>query len=306
MGMSQFYGPRDDAQSIRTLQEAVDRGVDFIDTADVYGAGHNESLIGKALRGRRDRVVLATKFGARPEQKDFRVDGRPQYVRDACAASLQRLGVDCIDLYYLHRLDAKVPIEETVGAMAQLVKEGKVRYLGLSEVGAETLERACRVHPISALQSEYSVWTRDPEGAVLQACRRLGIGFVAFSPLGRGFLTGAVKDTAALETDDRRRKFPRFQGEHMERNLRALDAFERIARDKGCTAGQLALAWLLSRGDDVVPIPGTRRAERLAENIGALSLQLSEEDLARIDAHCGPGAFSGDRYQPADMALVAR
>jgi aryl-alcohol dehydrogenase-like predicted oxidoreductase len=306
MGMSQFYGPRDDAQSIRTLQAAMDAGVDFIDTADVYGMGHNETLIGQALRGRREAVVLATKFGARPEQKDFRVDGRPHYVREACSASLRRLGVDCIDLYYLHRLDAKVPIEETVGAMAQLVTEGKVRYLGLSEVGPATLQRACAVHPIAALQSEYSVWTRDPEDGVLAACRRLGIGFVAFSPLGRGFLAGQVKEASTLDADDRRRKFPRFQGEHLARNLRALEAFDRLARAKGCTTGQLALAWLLARGEDVVPIPGTRRVERLAENIGALQVKLNAEELARIDADCGPGAFSGERYQPADMALVAR
>lgn len=306
MGMSQHYGPRDDEQSIRTLQAAIDAGVDFIDTADVYGEGHNENLVGQAIRGRRERVVLATKFGARRGEKGFRVDGRPQYASEACTRSLQRLGVDCIDLYYLHRLDPEVPIEETVGAMAQLVKEGKVRYLGLSEVGPQTLERACRIHPIAALQSEYSIWTRDPEAGALEACRRLGVGFVAFSPLGRGFLTGAIKDAAALDADDRRRAFPRFQGEHLSHNLRALEAFERIAREKDCTPGQLALAWLLSRGEDIVPIPGTRRTERLAENVGALSVSLDAAELARIDRDCGPGAFSGERFQPADMALVAR
>lgn len=306
MGMSQFYGPRDDAQSIRTLQAAIEAGVNFIDTADVYGAGHNERLVGRAIRGRRERVVLATKFGARPDQKEFRVDARPQYAREACAASLQRLGVECIDLYYLHRLDPKVPIEETVGGMSRLVKEGKVRCLGLSEVGPETLERACRVHPIAVLQSEYSVWTRDPEARVLAACRRLGVGFVAFSPLGRGFLAGAIKDASALTADDRRRAFPRFQGEHLLRNLRALEAFERLAHAKGCTPGQLALAWLLSRGEDIVPIPGTRSVQRLAENIGALAVRLDAGDVAEIDQHCGPGAFSGERYQPSDMALVAR
>ena len=214
--------------------------------------------------------------------------------------------MDCIDLYYLHRLDPKVPVEETVGAMADLVREGKVRYLGLSEVGPETLERAWRVHPITALQNEYSIWSRDPETGVLEACRRLGIGFVAFSPLGRGFLAGAVRDASALAPDDRRRAFPRFQGEHLARNLRALGAFESLARSKGCTPGQLALAWLLSRGEDIVPIPGTRRVERLAENVGALSVRLEAAELTRIDRDCGPGAFSGERYQPADMALVAR
>jgi len=307
MGMSQFYGPRDDAQSLRTLQAAIDAGVNFIDTADVYGRGHNETLIAQALRGRRGQVVLATKFGARPDGAQFRVDGRAEYAREACDASLKRLGVELIDVYYLHRLDPQVPIEETVGAMAGLVRQGKVRYLGLSEVGPQTLERACRVHPITALQSEYSVWTRDPEkSGVLEACRRHGVGFVAFSPLGRGFLTGTIRDAAALTKGDRRHAFPRFQGEHLARNLRALEAFERLAHRKACTPAQLALAWLLSRGEDIVPIPGTRQAGRLAENLAALSLHLEAAEIAQIDRECGASAFSGERYQPAEMTLVAR
>lgn len=306
MGMSQFYGPTDDAQSLGTLQAAIDLGVDLIDTADVYGKGHNESLVGKAIRGRRDRVVLATKFGARPDKQQFRVDGRPEYVREACEASLARLAVEYIDLYYLHRLDPAVPIEETVGAMARLVSEGKVRHLGLSEVGPETLERAVRVHPIAALQSEYSIWTRDPERGVLDACRRLGVGFVAFSPLGRGFLTGAVRDTALLATGDRRHLFPRFEGSNLAHNLKALEAFEEIARGKQCTPGQLALAWLLARDECIVAIPGTRRIDRLMENIGALSVRLDASDLAAIERVCGPDAFAGERYQRSDLALVAR
>lgn len=306
MGMSQFYGPADDAQSIRTLQDAIGLGVNLIDTADVYGKGHNESLVGKAIRGRRDQVVLATKFGARPDKQEFRVDGRPDYVREACEASLARLGVEYIDLYYLHRLDPTVPIEETVGAMARLVSEGKVLHLGLSEVGPATLARAARVHPIAALQSEYSIWTRDPEGGVLDACRRFGVGFVAFSPLGRGFFTGTVRDAAALSGGDRRRVFPRFEAHNLARNLEALEAFEEIAHVNGCTPGQLALAWLLSRDECIVPIPGTRWIERLRENIGALSVHLDATELAAIERACGPDAFAGERYQPSDMALVAR
>ena len=305
MGMSQFYGPSDDAESEKTIQAAVDMGITLLDTADVYGNGHNEELIGRAIRGRRERIVLATKFGARVDNGEFRVDGRPEYVHAACERSLARLGVEYIDLYYLHRLDPNTPIEETVGAMAELVRHGKVRHLGLSEVGPATLERASRVHPIAALQNEYSVWTRDVEGATLDACRRLGSALVAFSPLGRGFLAGAVHDVEELASDDRRHVFPRFQGENLQRNLKALKAFERIARGKGCTPGQLALAWLLARGQDIVPIPGTRKLARLQENLGALEVRLTAEEVAQIDRECSPGAFSGERYQPSDMALVA-
>lgn len=305
MGMSQFYGTHDDTESEKTIQAAIELGVNLLDTADVYGNGHNERLIGRAVRDRRERVVIATKFGARPDNEQFRIDGRPEYVRAACERSLQRLGIDCIDLYYLHRLDRTTPIEETVGAMARLIQEGKVRYLGLSEVGSVTLERAYRTHPIAALQSEYSVWTRDIEGPTLDTCRRLGVSIVPFSPLGRGFLAGAVRNTKALASDDRRHVFPRFQGNNFERNLKALEAFEEMARAKQCTVGQLALAWLLSRGDDIIPIPGTRSPSRLRENIGALDVRLTADDVAKIDRVCGPSAFAGERYQPSDLALVA-
>lgn len=307
MGMSQFYGPSEDDQSERTIRAAIDAGINFIDTADAYGAGHNERLIGRTIRGRRERVILATKFGARPDNATFRIDGRPEYARQACEASLQRLGIDCIDLYYLHRLDPKVPVEETVGAMAALVKEGKVRYLGLSEVGPEALARACRVHAISAVQSEYSLWTRDPErDGTLDACRRLGVGFVAFSPLGRGFFTGAIQGSGSLTKDDRRHAFPRFQGENLARNLETLHRLEDFARARGCTPAQLALAWLLARGDDIVPIPGTRRIERLIENAAAISVRLNATEVGQLDEICGSNAFAGERYQPSDMALVAR
>jgi aryl-alcohol dehydrogenase-like predicted oxidoreductase len=305
--MSQFYGPKDDRQSMRTIQTAIDAGINLIDTADAYGRGHNEQLIGEAIRGRRERVILATKFGARTDNGSFRLDGGPEYAREACEASLRRLGIDCIDLYYLHRRDPKVPIEETVGAMAALVREGKARYLGLSEVGPETLARACAVHPIAAVQSEFSLWTRDPErDGTLEACRRLGIGFVAFSPLGRGFFTGAIRGPESLSKEDRRHVFPRFQGTNLSRNLEILRKFEDFARWKGATPAQLALAWVLGRGEDVVPIPGTRRIERLKENAGALSIRLDAGELRTLDEICGTAAFAGERYQPSDMALVAR
>lgn len=306
MGMSQFYGPRDDAESEDTIRAAIDLGVSLLDTADVYGGGHNESLVGRAIRGRRERAFVATKFGARREGDGFVIDASPSYVRTACEASLVRLGIETIDLYYLHRVDPATPIEETVGAMAELVAAGKVRCLGLSEVGPQTLARACRVHPIAALQSEYSLWTRDVEGETLAACRRLGVTLVPFSPLGRGFLAGAVRDPAALAADDRRHVFPRFQGGNFERNVAALARIEAIATRHGCTPGQLALAWLLSRDPPVVPIPGTRKLSRLRENLGALDVRLSEHEWDEIDRACRPGTFAGERFQESDMKLVAR
>jgi aryl-alcohol dehydrogenase-like predicted oxidoreductase len=309
MGMSEFYGPRDDAESIATIHHALDRGLDFLDTADVYGPYVNEELVGRAIAGRRDEVVLATKFGfvrdpADPSKRQ--VDGSPKHVREACEASLKRLGVETIDLYYLHRADARVPIEETVGAMADLVKAGKVRFLGLSEVSPQTLERASRVHPIAALQSEYSLWTRDPEDGALDACRRLGIGFVAYSPLGRGFLTGAIRAPDDFAADDYRRMNPRFQGENFAGNLALVDTVSAIARDKRCTPAQLALAWVLSQGEDIVPIPGTKRRKYLDENIGALAVHLTAEELARIETTFPRAGVRGERYAPAMMALTGR
>jgi aryl-alcohol dehydrogenase-like predicted oxidoreductase len=309
MGMSEFYGPRDDAESIATIHHALDRGLDFLDTADMYGPYINEELVGRAIANRRDEVVLATKFGfvrdpADPSKRQ--VDGSPKHVREACDASLARLGVETIDLYYLHRVDARVPIEETVGAMADLVKAGKVRYLGLSEVSPDTLERASRVHPIAALQSEYSLWTRDPEDGALDACRRLGIGFVAYSPLGRGFLTGAIRTPDDFEPDDYRRMNPRFQGENFAKNLALVDTVSEIAKDKGCTPAQLALAWVLAQDERIVPIPGTKRRKYLDENIGALAVQLSSEELARIERTFPREGVRGERYAPAMMALTGR
>jgi aryl-alcohol dehydrogenase-like predicted oxidoreductase len=309
MGMSEFYGSRDDAESIATIQHALDQGLDFLDTADAYGPYTNEVLVGRAIAGRRDEVVLATKFGFVRDPADPAkrvVDGSPKHVREACAASLERLGVEAIDLYYLHRVDARVPIEDTVGAMAELVNAGKVRFLGLSEVGPETLERASRVHPIAALQSEYSLWTRDPEDGVLDACRRLGIGLVAYSPLGRGFLTGAIRTPDDFEADDYRRVSPRFQGDNFAKNLALVDTVGALAKDKNCTPAQLALAWVLAQGDDIVPIPGTKRRKYLDENIGALQVQLSPEELARIEKTFPRDSVSGERYVPAMMALTGR
>jgi aryl-alcohol dehydrogenase-like predicted oxidoreductase len=305
MGMSHAYGETDDDESIATLHRALDLGVTFLDTADQYGPYTNERLVGRGIAGRRDEVFLATKFGIVREPGDFSntgVNGRPEYVRSSIEGSLERLGVDHVDLYYLHRVDPETPIEETVGAMAQLVQEGKVRYLGLSETSPETLRRACAVHQITALQTEYSLWTRDPEDGVLDACRELGVGFVAYSPLGRGFLTGAIRSADDLSADDWRRTNPRFQGENFQRNLDLVDEVKHLAAEKDVTPAQLALAWVLAQGDDVVPIPGTRRRTRLEENAGAVDIELTDDDLRRIgDA---VPQVSGDRYPEQMMGLV--
>ncbi len=306
MGMSEFYGPSDDEQNIATLHRAIEIGVTFWDTSDMYGVGHNEKLVGRALAGRRDKVVLATKFAiVRGADGSIRgVDGSPEYVHRACDASLQRLGVDHIDLYYQHRVDPKVPIEETVGAMAELVQAGKVRHLGLSEAAAVTLRRAVAVHPIAALQSEYSLWTRDLEDEILPACGELGIGLVAYSPLGRGFLTGAVQTVDGLAANDFRRISPRFQGENLERNQILVQRVRDLAAEKKCTPAQLALAWILAQGQDVVPIPGTRSQQRLQENAAAADITLSAADLAKIDEALPRDLVAGERYPAASMALL--
>jgi aryl-alcohol dehydrogenase-like predicted oxidoreductase len=306
MGMSDFYGPSDEAENLVVLHHALDRGVNFLDTADMYGVGRNEELIAKVLRTRRDEVVLATKFGnvRAPDGAFLGIDGSPAYVAASCDASLRRLGVGHIDLYYQHRVDPQVPIEETVGAMARLVEAGKVRHLGLSEANGNTLRRASAVHPIAALQSEYSLWTRDVEHDALRACRELGVGFVAYSPLGRGFLTGAIANAATLAADDWRRQNPRFQDEHIDANRRLVDAITSLAQRRGCTPAQLALAWLLHQGDDIVPIPGTRKAARLDENIAATQLVLGRDELDAITAVLGDHAVSGSRYPAAGMASV--
>jgi aryl-alcohol dehydrogenase-like predicted oxidoreductase len=308
MGMSEFYGPRDDAESIATLHRALDLGVDFLDTADMYGPYTNEELVGRAIRGRRDGVFLATKFGiVRGDDPRARaINGRPEYVRAACDGSLRRLGVEVIDLYYQHRVDPATPIEDTVGAMADLVRAGKVRFLGLSEAGPATLRRAHAVAPISALQTEYSLWSRDPEDEILATCRALGIGFVAYSPLGRGFLTGQIKRFEDLAADDYRRLSPRFQGENFQQNLDLVRRVEQIAREKGCRPAQLALAWVLAQGDDVVPIPGTKRRGYLEENLGALDVQLTASDLARIDDVMPAGSAAGLRYPESMMRAIDR
>ena len=306
MGMSEFYGSHNEAQSLETLRLALESGVAFWDTADIYGPWTNEELVGRALEGVRDRVVLATKFGVvRDSDGEFQgINGKPEYVRQACDASLERLGVDHIDLYYQHRIDPDTPIEETVGAMARLVEEGKVRYLGLSEASAATLRRASEVHPIAALQTEYSLWSRDVESDILPACRDLGIGLVAYSPLGRGFLTGQIKSVDDLDEDDWRRAVPRFQGENFAKNLELVDKVQEIAAEKSCTPAQLALGWLLAQGDEVVPIPGTRSAERLRENAAAVDVSLSPGELAAIDAVMPPDVASGARYPEAMMGLL--
>jgi aryl-alcohol dehydrogenase-like predicted oxidoreductase len=295
MGMSQSYGRTDDAESVATIMYALDHGVTFLDTADVYGNGANEELVGRAMAGRRDEVVLATKFGLSARDGALRVSGRPEYVHASCTASLARLGTDHIDLYYQHRVDPDVPIEETVGAMAELVEQGKVRHLGLSEASERSIERAAAVHPITALQSEWSLWTRDVESSVLGAARRHGVGVVAFSPLGRGLLTGQVTRIDELDESDGRRQYPRFQGENFDHNLRLVDAVRELATEKQCTSGQLALAWVMAKGDDVVPIPGTKRRRYLAENIEATSVLLTQDDLDRLETIVPPGAAAGAR-----------
>ena len=309
MGMSEFYGPRDEAESIATIHRALELGVTLLDTADMYGPYTNEELVGRAIRGRRDQVVLATKCGIVRDPKNAMVrgiDGSPDYIRTSCDGSLRRLGVDHVELYQLHRVDPKVPIEDSVGAMADLVRAGKTRFIGLSEASVQTLRRAHTVHPIASLQSEYSLWSRDPEDGILQTCRELGVGFLAYSPLGRGFLTGQIKRFEDLAPDDYRRHSPRFQGDNFEKNLALVRRIEEIAVAKGCKPSQLALAWVLAQGEFIVPIPGTKRRTYLEENLGALDVTLSKEDLAHIDAVAPQGAAAGLRYPEVMMQAVNR
>ncbi|MFG1246144.1 aldo/keto reductase [Xanthobacter flavus] len=306
MGMSEFYGPSDDEQSLATLAAALDLGINFFDTADMYGVGHNERLLGRFLKGRRDRIILATKFGnvRGPNGERLGVSGTPDYVRSACDASLERLGIDTIDLYYQHRVDPKTPIEETVGAMKGLVEAGKVRFLGLSECSVATLRKAHAVHPITAVQIEYSLWSRDPEEEMLAACRELGVAFVAYSPLGRSFLTGAVTSPDTLAADDFRRANPRFSGDALKANLTLVEALKDFAGAKGATSAQIALAWILNKQDNVIPIPGTRRQKYLEENVAATRIRLSPEEVATLDALFAPEAVAGTRYPEAAMAML--
>ena len=306
MGMSAFYGPRDDDESTKVIHRALELGVTLLDTADMYGPHTNEVLVGKAIKGKRDKVVLATKFAITMVNGQRAINGKPEYVREACDASLERLGVDHIDLYYQHRVDPNTPIEDTIGAMAGLVKAGKVRYLGMSEAAATTIRRAHKVHPITALQTEYSLWTRDPEDEILATTRELGIGFVAYSPLGRGFLTGQIKKPDDLAADDFRRTNPRFQGDNFAKNLQLVERVTQMATQKSCTPSQLALAWVMAQGDDIVPIPGTKRRTYLEDNLGAEPVVLTKQDLAALDEIAPKGVAAGERYQAAAMPTVNR